>query len=77
MVKGRKRRKRKLPQDPGREDEEGGGVSNDRIVYKQIELCYQSVPNWGRGEPAVKPIWHGLRRKPYLIPGKIEVFFGI
>ena len=57
------------------EDEEEGVINNDRIVYKQIELCYQSVPRWGREETInEKPIWHGLRKRPYTIPRKKETF---
>ena len=74
MVKGKKGRKKGLPQNLGREGEEGGEIPNDRIVYKQIELCCQSVPSWGRGEPTEKPIWHGLRKKPYVIPRKKRHF---
>ena len=73
----RPKKGRDEPLGPGRVDEEEGGPSNDRIVYKQIELCYQAVPSWGKGEVTKKPIWHGLRQKPYAIPRKKETFYGI
>ena len=67
-----------LPRDLRWGDEEEGEATNDRIVYNQIELCYQSVPSWKRHESTNdKPIWHGLRKRPYTIPRKRETFFGV
>ena len=73
----RPKKGRDEPLGPGRVDEEEGEPLNDRIVYKQIELCYQAVPSWGKGEVTKKPIWHGLRQKPNTIPRKKEIFYGI
>ena len=50
-------------------------ISNERIAYQQVELRKQATPSWGRGDTQMKPIWHGLRQKPNLIPRKKEVFF--
>ena len=58
-------------------DEDERKVSNERIVYQQVELCKQATPSWGRGDTLMKPIWHGLRQRPYMIPRKKEIFFGI
>ena len=52
-------------------------ISNERIVYQQVELCKQATPSWGRGDTQMKPIWRGLRQKPNMIPRRKEVFFGI
>ena len=49
----------------------------DRFFYRQIDRCTEAVPGWNLNQASVKPIWHGLRVRPYVIPRTRDIFFGI
>ena len=45
-----------------------------RILYKQLGRRHEAVPSWNVDSCSEKPIWQGLRVKPYSISRSKDIF---